>query len=112
MPCVLLQIAPSAKPPAGGDTKAVLLWVFVLIVLVMGLGVAIMIVRRRMFAKDASAFGQQTFMEDLRRMRDRGEISPEEFEATKKTMVARLRGSAAPPRPPKHHAPGPPDPSG
>lgn len=81
------------------------LWLFVLIVLTVLAGVVIVIVRRRLIEPDAKANSPGSLMEDLRRMRDRGEITQEEYDRTRKTIAARAAGREPPPPPP-------PDPEG
>lgn len=64
--------------------------------------IAILAFRARVLGKDSGG-DQAGMLDDLRAMRDRGEITPEEFDAAKAAMIARLapaRGSGAtPPRP-------------
>lgn len=74
-----------------------------LIILTVLGGIAITVTRRRMFTKSAAA-EQSGILDDLRRMRDRGEITPEEFDAARKSIAARLAGrdrAAAAPRSPQ-----------
>lgn len=84
-------IAPPASPPGGAVTPT-LVWVGILIVVVIVGSIIVMVVRRRVLAREAPASNDSTFMDELRAMRDRGEITPEEFEAAKRAAVRRLRG--------------------
>lgn len=67
------------------------LWLGVLIVAVIVAGVVVLVMRRRLFGGG----GQEesgTMLEELRRMRDAGEISPMEFEEIRATMIAKATG--------------------
>ena len=60
-------------------------------------GVAIMALRRRLLAKDASASDEGAGMLDaLRAMRTRGELSEEEFQAARSAFLSRAVRSAVP----------------
>ncbi len=52
--------------------------------------------RRRLFHDTTDIMGEPLTLSQLRQMRADGDISEEEFERTKATLVAQLRGSAAP----------------
>ena len=85
-------VQPSKRPATAEDREgaigATLLWIGVLVVLTVASGLGLMWYRRKVL--DRSGEGTQaTLMEEFRRMRDSGEITQEEFEATKKAMVAR-----------------------
>jgi hypothetical protein len=73
----------------------VLIWAGVLIVVVAVGGGLLIAYRRRVFAKDTP--DKSGFLESLRAMRNRGEISSEEYDATRKRMAARVAGVATPP---------------
>jgi len=90
---VLLQ---SRAPNAPGDTSLgpVLLWLGVLVVVTLAGGALLMWYRRRVLSQPA-AEDAGSFMDELRRARDAGEMSAVEFEAAKKQMVARIRGNSA-----------------
>lgn len=75
----------------------VLLWIGVLILVVVVGGIGAMLVRRRLLDKDAGAAGTAGFLDELRAMQRRGEISPEEFEATRKAMSAKIRSGVSTP---------------
>lgn len=82
--------------PKGKQTSIteILVVVGALIVAVVGLGLVIMFLRRRMLAQDATAWGQVGVMEELRQLRDSGQLSPEEFDAAKGKIVGRVLDSA------------------
>lgn len=84
---------------AGKDPTPLFVWVGILIVAVVVLFSVLMIVKRKLFARDSSTTADRGLLDDLRAMRDRGEITPEEYDATRKTMAARLAGRAAKPKP-------------
>jgi hypothetical protein len=73
----------------GSGTGEVLIWVAVLIGLILIASIAVLILRRRLFAPDTSDDHGASMMETLRRMRDRGEISDAEFEKTRTVMIER-----------------------
>jgi hypothetical protein len=73
----------------------VVLLVGALIALCLIAGAAILIVRRRMLAPDHAAADQGSLLDQLRGMRDRGEISPAEFDQAKAAMHAKMRVSVA-----------------
>ncbi|MGD9790675.1 MAG: hypothetical protein AB7Q00_12240 [Phycisphaerales bacterium] len=78
------------------ETKVleVAMWLGVTIVLVLvGAGIGWWIVRRA--KRGLSESGDHGIFEDLRRMRDRGQITPEEYEATRRVMVERLKNSGS-----------------
>jgi hypothetical protein len=54
-------------------------------------GAAILIARRKLLAPDNSASDQGSLLEQLRAMRDRGEMSQAEFDQAKQSMHAKLR---------------------
>ena len=64
--------------------------------------IAILAFRTRVLGKDSGG-DQGGMLDDLRAMRDRGEISPEEFDAAKAAMISRLAparvSGATPPKP-------------
>jgi hypothetical protein len=65
------------------------IYIGVLIVLALIGGFVILAVRRRMLAKD-SATADETVMEAMRRMRDSGEITQAEYEATIRSIASRF----------------------
>jgi hypothetical protein len=74
----------------------VLLWIGVLVLVVVFGGLSAMYIRRRLLDKDQGTAGSG-FLDELRAMQRRGEISPEEYEATRKAMSAKIRGSVGTP---------------
>lgn len=81
-----------------GATKSLapyITWVGVLIVAVVIAGVVLIIVRARVLKKGGDE-AQAGLLDDLREMRNRGEISPEEFDAAKASIAARLSGKREP----------------
>jgi Zn-dependent protease with chaperone function len=73
-----------------GDASAVVAWIAVLIGVVLAGGLVMMWLRRRIFMADASAHQAGGLMESLRKMRESGQMSQEEYDATRKAMAARL----------------------
>ncbi len=101
----LLQTRPPAGPGGDNSLGPVLLWLGVLIVVTLAGGAVLLWYRRRVLGEPpAGEVG--SFMDELRRAKDAGEISTVEFEAAKKQMVAKIRGGlAVPPTPGNELAP-------
>ncbi len=96
---ILTAAHPLAMPLAqqrGGSQASFWLWLFVLIVVTMLAGVVILLVRRRLFEDQKPDTGSGTLMEQLRGMRDRGEISEAEYDQTRKSIAARAAGRESP----------------
>lgn len=77
--------------PASRDVGPLLLWLGVLIVAVIAMFVVVMMVRRWMLSRD-HGMSDGVQMETLRELRDRGALSPEEYEKVKRTMAERMAG--------------------
>lgn len=92
-----LALATLAQAPANHDTTRVVVWVGVLIAIMIVGGVGILMLRRRLLSKESESAASTGLLDTLRAMRDRGEISPEEFDKARQAMVAKLagRGSVA-----------------
>src|SRR5262245_60570063 len=89
-------MSPGATPTvlgAGERLPATFLWLGVLIAVTIVGYVAIMWFRRRLLADDGWQ-AAESFMQELRRMRDSGEISAAEYDATRKKMAARIAEGA------------------
>ena len=88
-----------------GASKALpgaLMWLGGMIVIVVIAGLVILKVRASMFARDAGTAGEEGLLVGLRRMRDAGQISPEEYDTARRSMAAKAgAGPAAPRRPPE-----------
>lgn len=80
------------RTPGEQDASRALMetWPFLVGLIVVALvgGVVIMAARRRLLARDSGA-GDETLMESLRRLRDRGEMSRAEYESTVRTIARR-----------------------
>jgi|SRR6185295_7846088 len=83
-----------AATPDSGTGQAVL-WIGILIVVAILGGLIMMAVRRRILSKDSLDDGTTSLMDQLRAMRDRGQISPEEYEATRRTMREKMARSVS-----------------
>ncbi len=81
---------------SSGSTGQVLLWVGVLIGAVIAASVVVLVLRRKLLSPDHSVDNPASIMESLRVMRDRGEISLEEYERTRQAMIARATGKPIP----------------
>lgn len=100
----LLAAPPGQAGTAAGLTRILIPVAGLIVVAVLG-GLGVMAVRRRMLAKDTAAADQGGLLDDLRKMRDRGQITPDEFDAARKSIAAKLAG-----RPVATARPKPPDP--
>lgn len=89
---ILRTLAPFAALPRAGKSSStdVLLWVGVLIVVTLAGAVLILAIRRRTLAGPRTP-DAGSMMDELRAMRDRGQMTPEEFDAAIAAMKARLR---------------------
>lgn len=102
--------SPVSRPASQID---VLLWGGILIGVILVGSVVIMLLRRRINDPSATTSQDVGFsLSDLRDMRDRGEITPEEYEATRAKVIAKVKGqsaesSPAPPPPPPSFSPPP-----
>lgn len=74
----------------GGGVGGTLLWVGVLMGVVIVASVVILAVRQRFLGPETSGVDQRGFLDELRAMRDRGELSEEEFDAARRKMVAAI----------------------
>lgn len=83
-----LGLAARARPPGRGDVGPVLLWLGVLIGLAIIGGVVMMLVRRRVLARDQES--QEGLMESLRKMRDSGVMSRDEYDAARRSIATKL----------------------
>ncbi len=95
-----LPVAPSGSGRVPADRQALVgemwVWIGVLIVIAVLGGLLVMRYRRTLFgAEEPLSDGTEGLMRTLRAMRDRGEISQEEFDATKRRMVEKIRSSPA-----------------
>ncbi len=64
-----------------------------LIVAVVGLGTVLLVIRKRMFARDNDLASARTLLDDLRAMRDSGEMTEDEYDAAKKALTSRVATS-------------------
>ena len=91
---ILAQTAQRTPVKAGAKSfpTALIVGLGGIIVIVLLAGLAVMALRRRLLIRDSASATQGRLMDDLRAMRDRGEISPQEYDAARATMAARLAG--------------------
>ncbi len=90
---LLAITAPIVQRPATNPREQVIIIIGILIALALIGGTAILILRRRLFQKETDDGVAGSLFEQLRGMRDRGEISPEEFEQTRQAMIRRVKDS-------------------
>jgi len=111
------SVAQAAIPRA---TSGALLWSTILMVVVMVLGAALMVLRRKMFEPEETQ-SEAGLLETLREMNRRGQLSDEEFQAARRKMqdsikrqveqrAAELAAQRPKTKPPKGPARRPPNP--
>lgn len=86
--------------PSGSGPTGVLVWVGVLLVVAVIGGLVVLMFRRRLLSGDDSAPAQMGLMESLRRMRDEGKMTTEEFDAARRALAGKGRARTIPGAPP------------
>ena len=86
-----LHVAPALAQSDGGGS--VFFWLGALLVLVVGLFVLVVWVRRRLSPKE-DFHGEGFTLGDLRRLHKAGQLSDEEFEKAKAVMIAAAQAAA------------------
>lgn len=86
---------PSGQSGTAAGMTRILVPVGGLMVLAVVGGMGVMAVRRWLLAKDTAATDQGGLLDDLRRMRNTGQISAEEFDAAKQAIVSKLKAGLA-----------------
>ncbi|MAY75719.1 MAG: hypothetical protein CMJ31_13575 [Phycisphaerae bacterium] len=81
-----------AQSASSGEVGGILLWVGVLIGLVVVASIGMVAIRRHFLGPAKSENVERGFLDDLRAMRDSGEISAEEFDLAKRSMVNAIAG--------------------
>ncbi|MBX3383093.1 MAG: hypothetical protein KF864_06250 [Phycisphaeraceae bacterium] len=79
----------TGAPARARDTGSVLLWVSLLLGLLIAGGLFAMWMRRRLLAADAAGEAGAGLLEGMRRMRDEGKISPEEYDSMRRAITRR-----------------------
>ncbi len=92
---MIAQVTP--KPNSGASTSVdVLVWVGALIVAVLILGIAILLIRKRLLAKDAEQVS--SMLGELRRMHKSGELTTAEYDAARKALTINVANRIVPPK--------------
>lgn len=81
-----------------GDPIEVVVWVGALILVVVGAGLAVMHIRGRLLRKQDGAGVGGSWLDELRSMHQRGEVSDEEFQRARASLLATLTGESIPKR--------------
>ncbi len=95
-------IMATAGRGASRSVTPMLIWLGAIMLVVMGAGIAILLYRRQVLGKETGLDMHAGIMDQLRTMRDQGEISATEFEEMKSRLVAKVSGRPVSAR----HAPG------
>jgi hypothetical protein len=82
---MLTQLA-QATPNAAGSTDRIVLMVVILISLLLLGAIGILLLRRRLFQAESGGEATTGLMDAMRKMRDSGEMSAAEYEATVRSM--------------------------
>lgn len=77
-------------------TIVIVLWAGSLIVVALVGGMLILWIRGRLVERRSEAAGAGTTLEQMRRLRDRGQLSQQEFDAARASLISRLSGQPAP----------------
>src|SRR5437868_4412734 len=85
-PLFLVAFASDAQ---SGSTRA-LIWIGALIAVTFMGGFIILAIRRRLLSKSGAADDASSLFDQLRAMRDRGQMTNEEFEAARRSMREKL----------------------
>ncbi len=90
---LLHNLTTLAQQPRSEAVGEVVVWVIALIVAVIALGIVLMQLRRLMREGD-KAKAQGLLLDDLRRLRDEGLLSNEEYQKAVEAMASRMSASA------------------
>ena len=81
------------------DRQALMVWGCILMGVVVAGSFVIMMIKRRLKDGDVPTTADAGFsLSELRAMRDRGEITPDEYEQTRARVIAKVKANAAVPR--------------
>lgn len=94
----LWLIAQQATRQSTSSPGQVLAWVAILIVAVVVLGLAVLVLRRKLLSRDDAGMNPTTLMESLRQMRDSGEMSSQEYDAVRKKLAGKVANRPSPNR--------------
>lgn len=97
-PAAAVLAGPTGQSGTAEGVSRILIPIGGLIVIAVIGGVGVLAVRRWMLANNSTALDHGGLLDDLKRMRDLGQLSQEEFDAARKSIAARLAGRAQPGR--------------
>jgi hypothetical protein len=97
-----ITAAASLAEQGGRSLGAYLGWIGVFIAAILLVGMFILAYRRRMLGPNDSADHARGLLDGLRRLRDTGQMTPQEYDAARKTIAGKLAGKepGIPPRRP------------
>jgi hypothetical protein len=90
------------QPARSGDaTSQVVLWAGIFLVLLIVGAVVVLLMRRTLFSKEDPSQATGGLMESMRKLRNEGLMTEEEFQAARRAMTNRTRAEldALPPKP-------------
>ena len=93
-PSLLVMMQAAQTRGGSPDLTPLFMWIGIAVVILVIAGVGLMFLRRRVLGQNDQQ-AEAGLMEDLRAMRDRGEISEEEYRSIRATMVERARQSVS-----------------
>ncbi|MEM7623035.1 MAG: SHOCT domain-containing protein [Planctomycetota bacterium] len=79
----------------GSSQGEVLLWVGVLLAATIAGSIVVLFIRSRFLSRDTGDQPDGTLFEQLRQMRDRGDMTPDEFERARARIIQRTTGKPA-----------------
>lgn len=88
-----------AQQQPRADPIAVVVAVAALILVVVGAGLAVMHLRKRLLRKGDASSTTSSWLDELRTMHRTGQLSDEEFQAARASLLARITGGPIPPSP-------------
>lgn len=90
----LLSLAAAAQPSRSPQAVAeLILWIGVIILVLVALGIIAIYFRNRVHRADPSESQTGSLLESLRAMHRRGELSQEEYESARASLMAGMTGS-------------------
>lgn len=100
MPASVSEILP-LLPIAQSDFGGFLLWTAVVVAAMVAMAVFVTWLRRQLFHSEDVTDNQPFMLDDLRQLRDSGQISEEEYERARDRLLGSIRGQMPEPTEPR-----------